>query len=41
MLQLVRNKADRPVLASTIQYAGDRYRLRTSFARAYPAGGRE
>jgi DNA-binding GntR family transcriptional regulator len=31
--QLVRNKAARPVLGSRIQYAGDRYRLRTFFAR--------
>ncbi|WP_223694278.1 GntR family transcriptional regulator [Leifsonia poae] len=33
MHQLVSGRADRPVLASTIQYAGDRYRLRTYFAR--------
>jgi GntR family transcriptional regulator len=34
MVQLVRNRSDRPILASTIQYAGERYRLRTFFARA-------
>jgi GntR family transcriptional regulator len=34
MHQIVRNSGGRPVLASTISYAGDRYRLRTSFARA-------
>jgi DNA-binding GntR family transcriptional regulator len=33
MHQLVSGRAERPVLASTIQYAGDRYRLRTYFAR--------
>jgi GntR family transcriptional regulator len=33
MHQLVSGRTDRPVLASTIQYAGDRYRLRTYFAR--------
>jgi len=33
MHQLVRTRGERPVLASTIQYAGDRYRLRTFFAR--------
>jgi GntR family transcriptional regulator len=33
MHQLVRGRTDRPILASTIQYAGDRYRLRTYFAR--------
>jgi len=26
--------ADRPVFASTIQYRGDRYRLRTYFSRS-------
>jgi GntR family transcriptional regulator len=38
MFQLVRNRSDHPVLASTIQYVGDRYRLKTSFARTGPAG---
>jgi len=33
MHQVVRNRAERAVLASTVQYAGDRYRLRTYFAR--------
>lgn len=33
MHQLVSGRTERPVLASTIQYAGDRYRLRTYFAR--------
>jgi GntR family transcriptional regulator len=38
MHQLVRNRATRPVLASRIQYAGDRYRLRTFFARLHGSG---
>jgi GntR family transcriptional regulator len=33
MHQIVRNRSERAVLASTVQYAGDRYRLRTYFAR--------
>ncbi|UAJ80363.1 GntR family transcriptional regulator [Leifsonia sp. ZF2019] len=33
MHQVVRNRSERAVLASTVQYAGDRYRLRTYFAR--------
>jgi GntR family transcriptional regulator len=33
MHQLVSGRSERPFLASTIQYAGDRYRLRTYFAR--------
>ncbi|GHH72586.1 transcriptional regulator [Streptomyces sulfonofaciens] len=33
MRQIVRDPAQRPLLSSTIRYAGDRYRLRTSFAR--------
>jgi GntR family transcriptional regulator len=37
--QLVRTADDRPVLASTVRYAGDRYRLRTVFTRS-AAGGR-
>jgi GntR family transcriptional regulator len=31
--QLVRDADGRPVMTSTVVYAGDRYRLRTSFAR--------
>lgn len=34
MRQIVRDPAQRPLLSSTIRYAGDRYRLRTSFARS-------
>jgi GntR family transcriptional regulator len=34
LTQLVVDAADRPVLASVIQYSGDRYRLRTQFARS-------
>jgi DNA-binding GntR family transcriptional regulator len=34
MHQTVRDQADHPLFSSTIQYVGDRYRLRTSFARA-------
>ncbi|MEU0948541.1 GntR family transcriptional regulator [Streptomyces canus] len=33
MRQMVRDSAQRPLLSSSIRYAGDRYRLRTSFAR--------
>jgi GntR family transcriptional regulator len=33
MRQVVRDRAGRPLLSSTIRYAGDRYRLRTSFTR--------
>jgi GntR family transcriptional regulator len=33
MHQVVRDRAGRPLLSSTIRYAGDRYRLRTSFTR--------
>jgi GntR family transcriptional regulator len=33
MHQVVRNRSERAVLASTVQYAGDRYRLRTYFSR--------
>ena len=35
MHQVVADSTEHPVLASTISYAGDRYRLRTSFARAF------
>ncbi|TPK89564.1 GntR family transcriptional regulator [Mesorhizobium sp. B2-4-12] len=34
MRQLIVDSAGRPLLSSTIRYAGDRYRLRTSFSRA-------
>ena len=33
MRQIVRDRAGRPLLSSVIRYAGDRYRLRTSFQR--------
>jgi GntR family transcriptional regulator len=33
MRQIVRDRAGRPLLSSAIRYAGDRYRLRTSFLR--------
>jgi GntR family transcriptional regulator len=33
MRQIVRDRTGRPLLASVIRYAGDRYRLRTSFLR--------
>jgi GntR family transcriptional regulator len=36
--QLVRSADERPVLASTVRYAGDRYRLRTVFTRSTPGG---
>jgi DNA-binding GntR family transcriptional regulator len=34
MRQVVVDRADRPIFASVIRYAGDRYRLRTYFARS-------
>lgn len=34
MTQLVLDPTDRPVLSSVIRYGGERYRLRTQFARA-------
>jgi GntR family transcriptional regulator len=34
MRQLIVDVAGRPLLSSTIRYAGDRYRLRTSFSRS-------
>jgi GntR family transcriptional regulator len=37
MRQVVHDPALRPLLSSTIRYAGDRYRLRTSFARGAEA----
>jgi GntR family transcriptional regulator len=33
MRQAVRDRTGRPLLSSVIRYAGDRYRLRTSFLR--------
>ena len=33
MRQIVRDRTGRPLLSSVIRYAGDRYRLRTSFLR--------
>ncbi len=39
MRQLVEDSSGRPVMASTIRYAGDRYRLRTSFSRTAKTGG--
>lgn len=38
MHQLAFDTADRPLFASTIKYAGERYRLRTSFARPQAFG---
>lgn len=35
MRQIALNAEQEPLFASTIRYAGDRYRLRTSFARSY------
>jgi GntR family transcriptional regulator len=34
MRQVVVDSASRPIFASVIRYAGDRYRLRTSFVRS-------
>jgi DNA-binding GntR family transcriptional regulator len=34
MRQMVVNSLERPIFVSTITYAGDRYRLRTYFARS-------
>lgn len=39
MRQVVVDTTDRPVFASSIRYAGDRYRLRTSFSRSPHAQG--
>ena len=36
MHQVVVDGADRPIFSSDIRYAGDRYRLRTSFSRSHP-----
>lgn len=38
MRQLVEDTSGRPILASTILYAGERYRLRTSFSRLTKGG---
>lgn len=40
MRQLIVDAAGRPLLSSTIRYAGDRYRLRTSFSRTGRTSGR-
>ncbi|PZV35641.1 GntR family transcriptional regulator [Mesorhizobium kowhaii] len=40
MRQLIVDAAGRPLLSSTIRYAGDRYRLRTSFSRTGRSAGR-
>jgi DNA-binding GntR family transcriptional regulator len=40
MRQLIVDAAGRPLLSSTIRYAGDRYRLRTSFSRTGKSAGR-
>jgi DNA-binding GntR family transcriptional regulator len=40
MRQLIVDSAGRPLLSSTVQYVGDRYRLRTAFARSPKAAGR-
>ncbi|MDX6329896.1 MAG: GntR family transcriptional regulator, N-acetylglucosamine utilization regulator [Streptomycetaceae bacterium] len=37
MRQIVCDRTQRPLLSSTIRYAGDRYRLRTSFTRSADA----
>jgi DNA-binding GntR family transcriptional regulator len=34
MRQIIVDAAGRPLLSSTVQYVGDRYRLRTSFSRS-------
>lgn len=39
MRQLIEDTAGRPLCSSTILYAGDRYRLRTSFSRIGKASG--
>ncbi len=40
MQQMIVDAAGRPLLSSTIQYVGDRYRLRTSFSRSRKPGAR-
>lgn len=39
--QLIVDGTGRPVLSSTVQYVGDRYRLRTSFSRSRKTTGRQ
>ncbi|MDE1991381.1 MAG: GntR family transcriptional regulator [Rhizobiaceae bacterium] len=39
MHQLIEDSAGRPLISSIIRYAGDRYRLRTSFSRTVKSGG--
>ena len=41
MRQVVVDRASEPVFASVIRYAGDRYRLRTFFARSGRAAAPE
>ncbi|WP_267548934.1 GntR family transcriptional regulator [Rhizobium rhizogenes] len=38
MYQLIEDSAGKPLISSTIRYAGDRYRLRTSFSRVKTGG---
>ena len=38
MHQLIEDSTGKPLISSTIRYAGDRYRLRTSFNRIAKAG---
>jgi GntR family transcriptional regulator len=40
MQQIIVDAAGRPLLSSTLQYVGDRYRLRTSFSRSRKATAR-
>jgi len=40
MRQLIVDSTGRPLLSSTVRYAGDRYRLRTSFSRSGRSAGR-
>ncbi len=40
MRQLIVDTSGRPVLSSTVQYVGDRYRLRTAFVRSAKPVGR-
>lgn len=40
MRQIIVDAAGRPMLSSTVQYVGDRYRLRTSFSRSRKATSR-
>jgi len=38
MRQVIVDSAGKPLLSSTVQYVGDRYRLRTSFSRSRKTG---